>query len=219
MLRNISHIISIVFHPLWMVIFGLLIILAVNPYQFSLADARTQNVFILTSIFITVGFPLLSILMMKKLNLISSLEMETQSDRIGPLIITGLFYLWYFVNIKGNSGIPVAASAFILGAIIALFTALFLNSFTKISLHTTAAGGFLAAMYIIRYHYSYDSFPVEMASHYFRINADLLVVSAIVIVGIVAAVRLKLNAHTTSQIYLGLFVGIVSQWIAYLIMK
>ncbi|HRX29479.1 MAG TPA: hypothetical protein P5235_08830, partial [Saprospiraceae bacterium] len=68
MLRNISHIISIVFHPLWMVIFGLLIILAVNPYQFSLADARTQNVFILTSIFITVGFPLLSILMMKKLN-------------------------------------------------------------------------------------------------------------------------------------------------------
>ena len=69
------------------------------------------------------------------------MEMRDKNERIGPLIVTGLFYIWLYVNIRKNDKIPAALSFFVLGCTISVFSALTIYSVTKISLQTIAEDG------------------------------------------------------------------------------
>ena len=69
-------------------------------------------------------FPMIAILMMKALGLIKTLDMKEKQERIGPLIVSGLFYMWLYANIRNNDLIPDALSFFILGTTISIFIAL-----------------------------------------------------------------------------------------------
>ena len=144
--------------------------------------------------------------------------MVDKSERIGPLIVTGTFYLWLFVNIKDNSNIPDAFSFFVLGSTIALFLSLLLNSFTKISLHTVGMGGLLAGTFFIRYFFSYDSFFVYLPFGALNIHTNLVLLLVIVMAGAVGTSRLLLNAHNTFDVYGGYIVGVFSQIVAFRIM-
>jgi membrane-associated phospholipid phosphatase len=195
--------------------YGLVLLLKVNPYTFSLADEKAEGLLIISVALLTIIFPLISILMMRQLGLISSFKMEERTDRIGPLIVTSLFYLWLFVNVRQNSGIPESFSFLLLGSIIGLFAALFLNSFTKISLHSIGLGGFLGGLAIIRFKYSYDSFFINIGQQILRINVDLVLVTAVIITGLVGTSRLILKAHTPDQVYGGYLVGFLAQIVAF----
>ncbi len=156
--------------------------------------------------------------MMKMLDFIESYEMKDKSERIGPLIATGVFYLWLFVNLKDNSSIPPAFSFFVLGTTIGLFMALFLNSFTKISLHTIGIGGLLAGTFFIRYFFSYDSFILHLPIGSFIVHTNLVLLCVIIVAGLVGTSRLFLKAHEEMDVYGGYIVGIFAQIVAFRIM-
>lgn len=162
-------------------------------------------------------FPMIAILLMKGLGLIESLEMKDKKERIGPLIVTGLFFMWLYVNIRKNDVVPEALSFFVLGCTISVFIALMINSFTKISLHTIGAGGFAAGMIFIVYNWSYGNLhiPLSWIGTSVEISDRLIIMMVLVLAGLTGVSRLYLKAHRQDEVYLGYVVGIFAQIIAF----
>jgi|JI7StandDraft_1071085.scaffolds.fasta_scaffold00677_6 hypothetical protein len=209
--------VSIIFHPLFLISYVLFYLMVANPFIFGFSGPKSQGLIIISVVTISMMFPLIAIFMMKALGLIKSLEMEDKIERIGPLIVTGLFYMWLYVNVRNNDIIPEAFSFFILGSTIAVFMALLLNSFTKISLHTIGAGGLVAGMILIVYNWSYGiiDIPFPFLDIQWRVSDRLVVMIAIIAAGLVGTSRLYLKAHKEDEIYGGYLVGILAQLVAF----
>jgi hypothetical protein len=215
--KILAYTISIIFHPLFIIGYVLLFLLVSQSYMFGFTDMKAQNMVVFSIIATGIMFPLLSILLMKSLGLISSWEMADKKERIAPLIVTGLFYLWLYVNIRKNGSVPDAFSFFVLGSTVAVFMALFLNSFTKISLHTIGMGGFMAAMLFIvfKFSYGYTDIPVPVLDGFLRLSDRTLILITLISGGAVGAARLALKAHKNDEIYGGYLIGFLSQIIAF----
>jgi hypothetical protein len=217
MLRVSAHIISVIMHPLFIIGYVLLFIIMANPYLFGFSGPKAQGLVVISVLSISIMFPLIAILMMKALGLISSLEMPEKNERIGPLIVTGLFYMWLYVNVRNNDNIPSVLTFFILGSTIAVFIGLIINSFTKISLHTIGAGGFGAGMLLVIFSTSFGfvDIPFPFVNMEWRVSDRLIMIIILLLVGAVGSARLYLKAHQQDEIYGGYLVGILSQMVAY----
>jgi len=152
---------------------------------------------------------------MRFLGLIESLEMKEKTERIGPLIVTSIAYLWIFLNIRTHDGLPQVFTAFVLGAIIALFVAFFINNFTKISLHAVGLGGLLMATINVMTmsERAYANFSIGNLIS-FSIHNLFLLALIFMIVGAVLSSRLYLKAHQLQDVAGGLLVGVLGQLIA-----
>ena len=216
MFRILVNLISVLLHPLFIIGYVMLFLMWANPYLFGFSGDKAEGLVVISIVSISVLFPMISILMMKALGLISTLEMKDKNERIGPLIVTGLFYMWLYVNIRNNDSIPAALSFFVLGCTISVFMALIINSFTKISLHTIAAGGLATGMMYILFHFTYGHLDVAIPAlqTQFRMSDRLILIIIMFTAGAVGASRLYLKAHKENEIYGGYVVGILSQLIA-----
>lgn len=219
MLRTVAKIISFFFHPLIILTYSLILLLLVNPYIFGVNSIAFQSRLILLIFLSTFMLPAFSVFMMRNLGLVNSMQLETKQERIGPYIITGVFYLWMFVNFKDNPTIPTAYTIFVLGATIALFIAFFINIFSKISTHTVGMGGLIGMVVITMALYSYESFTINpplVGSIELSMNFLLMIV--ILLAGLVGSARLILDAHSNKELYMGFIVGLFSQFVALLYM-
>lgn len=204
------------FHPLFVVTYLLLILFAVNPYLFSVQDAKGKGLVLISVMFLSILFPLVVIIMLRFLGFVQSLELEDRMERIGPLIGTGFFYLWLYVNIYQNPAIPKAFSLLVLGSTIGLFMAFFMNNFSKVSLHAVGMGGFVTAILFIRFMFSYDYFVLELGKiGTFKLHPDFLVYGVILLAGLVGTSRLYLKAHDRNQVMGGFLIGVIAQIIAF----
>jgi hypothetical protein len=217
MLKNIflgiSHIISILFHPLMMLTYILTILLLANPFLFGIRHISEGAGIYLYLVLYTYLFPAIAVLLMKALGLIQSLQMETKNERIGPFIASGIFYLWFFRNIYSDPNMPVVYISAVLGATMALFGAFFINLFYKISIHAVGVGGLLGLTVITISFFSYGSIPIDRMGTVY-IGTYLLLLGVIVICGLVGTARLFLAAHQPKEIYWGYALGMMTQIIS-----
>jgi len=214
-LRNIATVISILFHPLLIVTYMLTLLLVVNPYQFGVYSIVEQWKLVLLVFLSTFIMPAFSVVMMRSLNMVSSFGLEDKQERIGPYIITGVFYMWMFINFKNNQAIPLALTVAILGATIGLFIAFFVNNFTKISAHAVGMGGLVGMTAVNTLYFNYDTFSLNLGhSGAFEVSTNFLLLVILVLAGAVCTSRLLLNAHTSKQLYGGFAAGFLSQFIA-----
>lgn len=219
MLRIFAHFISILFHPLLMLTYMLVLLMLINPYTFGVPSIEGNIPLILLVFLSTFAIPAFAAFMMAQLGLIESIQMKKRTDRIGPYIITGIFYMWMFRNIMENPTIPTAYSVFVLGATIGLFIAFFINIFQKISAHAVGMGGLLGMVVITMLHYSYDDFVLNISSFgAYRISIYSLLMFVIILTGMVGTARLLLKAHHPQDLYGGYFVGFVTQFLAFIIL-
>jgi len=109
-----------------------------------------------------------------------------------PLMITGISYMALYYLTRGAS-IPAIYLYFIYGSIIILVTGMMINLFWKISLHTLAWGAAAGALTGI--------------SIKFMIGIPVYIACAILLSGLAGYGRLKLNAHSQSQVYTGFAAG------------
>ncbi len=140
----------------------------------------------------TFMLPTINALILLKMNRIQSLEMETNQERIIPysstaLYFFALFYLFY------DAEFPSIFKIVILGAGISILLTFFINFRWKISAHTVGIGGIAGAALGIMY----------------RVQIDMTIafIAILLLSGIVAYARLKLNAHTPAQVYTGFVLG------------
>ncbi|MBI5915880.1 MAG: hypothetical protein HY842_10915, partial [Bacteroidetes bacterium] len=208
MLRIPAKIISILFHPLLIVTYMLVLLLVVNPYQFGVYTIADHWKLVLLVFLSTFLMPIFAVFLMKSLKMVESMELRDRHERIGPYILTGVFYLWMFINFKSNPEIPKPFVIAVLGATIALFGSFFLNNFTKISAHAAGMGGLAGMAVINAVLFNFDTFTLNLGGlGAYEISTNLVMMAVIVLAGIVCTARLLLEAHTERQLYVGLAVG------------
>ncbi len=217
MLKSLAQVISFVFHPLLIVTYMLVLLLLINPYLFgvnSISDRASQ--LLLLQVFLSTFFiPAFAVAMLRFTGLVKSLEMRTKQERIGPYIITGMFYIWMFRNFLGNGQVPTAFTSFLLGATVGLFIAFFINIFSKISAHAVGMGGLLGMVVITMLLFSYDTFVLN-STIFGTVEVSMMwvLVLTVILAGIVGSSRLLLQAHEPMDLYGGYLVGFAAQFIA-----
>lgn len=211
-----AKILSYLFHPIFILAFSLFLLIKINPFLFSIQDPKDKVIVIFSITMLTVVFPLIAISMMRFLGLLTDIEMKKREQRIIPLIITGFFYMWLFINVRSNSFIPSLFSAFTLGSTISIFVAFFINNFSKISLHTVGMGGLVAIILLMKVNFTFQTVVFSMGplGHY-SIHMNFILVSAIILAGLVGTARKYVGRHTNQDLYGGYFVGFMSQIIGY----
>ncbi len=190
--------------------YTLFLYIMVNPYLFPYSGDREFGTVILVIFFTSVVIPAISILLMYGIGFISSLHLKERTERIGPMIAAAISYLWLYLNIRTHSAIPISFSQFVLGALISIFIAFFINNFSKISLHAIGMGGFLAGVIILIFIHGKN----HIAFKNVLIHNTFIIALLTILTGAVLSSRLYLKAHTNKDVIGGLLVGIVGQLIA-----
>jgi hypothetical protein len=190
---KIARVISVLFHPLLLPSYFLLIIFSLKFY-ISIIIPFEAKLMILSLVFTTTFvFPAIFILVIKNKGLIKSLQMETKEERNYPYIITAIFNFSAYYMIR-KIQIPDIYYLFFLGSAVLILVSMFINFFTKISIHMLGAGGIIGTLIGLS----------------IRLNIDLVffVVVAVIISGLVGFARMKLKAHNSFQIYAGFTCGV-----------
>lgn len=200
----LAKIISYVFHPVFMPAVMVAALHKLAPISFAGIDQRIYNQIFAMTVLNTVVFPILSVLLLKGLGFIQSIQMYNPKDRIIPLIISMIFYFWAYQVVK-NVHAPFILQTLMLGCFWGIIAVFMISIFYKISMHTSAAGSMIG---IIIVHMMIS--PINMKVPLF---------AALVIAGLIGTARLLLNAHKQSEIWLGYVVGILVQVAAYLYLK
>jgi hypothetical protein len=205
-MKNFAYGISILFHPLFMSAYFLLFIYLLNPY-FIEGSEKQSTLLVIQLLASTILFPMIATFMMKGLGFIDSLDMSDHKERVGPLLITSIFYIWMFLNFKRSSFVPEYITYFLLGSTISLFASFFVTLFYKISLHAVAISGLITGLYLVKTKYFFYEFVLPVINLNFVISADVLIMFLVLIMGLIGTSRLYLNQHTKKQIYIGYFTG------------
>lgn len=200
--RVFAHIVSYVFHPLFIPAYVMAFLLYVHPFAFIGYEDRMKFLRLASVVVSTLLLPGFAIFLLWRLQFIKSIFLRTQRERIIPYVIaiTFYFWVWYVFN---NLDSPMAAKQFLLGSFLAICGAWMANIWFKVSMHGTAMGGLLA-------------FFAIQAMGYPSIGAPYLFI-AVFIAGLVCTARFIVGGHTRKEMYAALLIGILAQVIAVLV--
>jgi branched-subunit amino acid transport protein AzlD len=218
--RNLAQIFSVLGHPMLVLTYVLLLMMAINPYAFGVRHLGEQRaVVLLFSVFSTSFLiPAVGVAMMKPLGLIKSLQMYDKQERIGPYIVTGVFYLWLFKNLLSAGQTPPLLAKFVLGATIGLFLSFFINIFTKISAHAAGMGGLIAMLVILAFNWGNMALGLSLFGGTLEFSLLPVLALAVVAAGLVGTARLALGAHVPADLYRGYAIGIAAVVIAQMVL-
>lgn len=200
-LKFLGHLISYVFHPLFIPTMVSAYLIYLHPYAFA-GNAPLLKLQRLLSVFVNTAFiPGFAVFLMWRLKLIESMYLRTVKERIIPYAAAIIFYFWGWYVLSRQQEIPPMFVDFLQGSFFAVCGAWIVNINSKISMHTTAMGGMLAFMIIF-------SFTDDNAS-------GLYLSLAILIAGLVGTARFLVSDHSKLEIVQGYVVGILAQVVAY----
>lgn len=198
-MKSIANMISHLFHPLLMATYGCLIVFfgLTDTIYFIFTPLKLKFVLTLTIFAFTFLLPVLNLLILYKLGYVSSLMIENRKERTFPLLMTALCYFGLFYMIYDFNIWP-AIKLFILGGGLCIFFAAIITLWWQISAHMIGVGGLIGALLAICY---FMQMPIMIA-----------ICTCLIIAGCIGFARLKLNAHTSTQVYVGFIFGCVVQF-------
>ena len=200
-LRGGAQVISYIFHPLFISVYVMGFLIFFHPYAFAGFDNRTKVFRFINIVFCDTFLPLFAVFLMWRLKLIPSMILRTQKDRMIPYIVAMTFYWWTWIVFKNLPEMPATAIHFLLGAFLAICGGWICNIFFKISMHSMAMGGALMFFFLFGFN---DQF-----------GSGLYIAIALLLTGLVCTSRLLVSAHSGFEVWTGLFVGMLAQYIAW----
>ena len=151
----------------------------------------------------TIAIPLASVLFLKKINLVSSLEMKGHKERSLPLLITAISMTFgYYWLIDILIFFPLLRNE-ILGAIFLIIVASIVSRYWKISLHMLGIGGVVGVLFSLNIWFG---------------NLSNLLIIFILTSGLLGYARLKEKAHNATQVYLGFLIGFFIEFFCVLLL-
>lgn len=199
-MKILAEVLSWVFLPLLMPVYGLLLAMYVPSNQdylfnedslFFLRDEAKLAILYMFMIFSVIA-PGLAFVLLHKWKIITTIDMENQRERNIPMFImlTFCMILYFLFLVKAQNNIlPKYIYALPLSGVFVTVIYTYINRWIKISLHGGGAGiltGFLFA------------YAVEQAEFRFWI-----LIFAIVASGLTIGARLYLKKHTQTEVYTG----------------
>jgi len=197
---RLQKLISAILHPVVMPTVGILL-------YFMLLDIRLskhQKLILLGIVFTaTYIIPIFLLFILKKIGFIKSYKVSTIEERKIPILF--MIALFFFIGKTLNqTHITRDISYLFYGTSLALFLVyLIFITKTKTSLHLLSMGGALGFFLLFQQIHNANILP--------------LLVVLIILSGLVASSRLYLKAHTPKEIYLGFFIGVICQFLAFYI--
>lgn len=188
-----SKITSILFHPVFIPIYLLLITFTLPVLSIQILNPLMRIVIIGLLAVNNLVIPIFSFFILKNLSITKTLHMESATERKAPYILGFVYYAITTIIFMRTSYIDEIISFIPMAAAAILLILYLVNNFIKISAHTASAGS--ATAFLILLHF------------YFEVNTILLVLGSMILGGLIASARLKLKAHTELEIYSGFFAG------------
>jgi hypothetical protein len=185
---------SVIFHPLILLVVGLLAILKCHPYyQSKFYDEQFYTIagFIAVNI---VLMPFLAVYLLKRFHFIDDMQMSNPKQRTLPYGVIALLLFYTGFNLYKNefTGLPLM---FLTATIACVVLNIIINFKFTISSHSIASGGLLGLFATL-----------TLLQHISVFNWWLI--GSILVAGISGWARLSLNAHTEKQVYLGYMLGL-----------
>lgn len=203
-MRETANFISYLFHPLFVPIYGLVVLMYIpsTPKSFLILDSLyyspediKQILLVLFGIFGVIA-PGISLLLFKYNNTISSLHLEKQEERRMPIFMMSIYMAILFAFLAfqvPKHTIPHVVPGIALGASIGIFITGLTNQYIKISLHMLGMGMLTGALY------GYYSNQL--------IFFEWILPVVFFFSGVVATSRLVLEAHNYKELTLGYLLG------------
>jgi membrane-associated phospholipid phosphatase len=183
--------ISAVFHPLFMPLYGMLIIFSA-PTLLGYLPFEVKKMILLVVFINNILLPLMLLPIFRYRNIISSWTIDEQTERIIPLSVTTLLYLATTILIF-RFPIPLFLKSFVLAAFIISLLITIISFRWKISIHAIGAGALIALVLIL---------SLKLGS-----SLTSYLIPVIIVAGMVMSSRLKLNAHNPAQVWYGFLTG------------
>ncbi len=195
-MRILYKVLSVLFHPVFLTA-------ALTGAFYSMGDYH-QEVPVWQSMQIivtnTLIFPTITVLILKGLGMIKSIELQNQKDRIIPTIASMTFYFWAYL-VARNKGMDPAIVILLLSGFLSFIILILLGIAMKPSLHASA--------WAIACAWSWTVY--SLGKPQFLIAA--LMVTVIYFLVIIS--RLALKAHSKKEIAWGTLCGLLSVALAY----
>jgi membrane-associated phospholipid phosphatase len=191
-MQKLGHIISTIFQPLLIPTYGLLLLFQAGLFtytQFNYKLFTVISIFILTAI-----IPLTTILILKKVGVVSSVALSESKERTLPYLfaifsyIAALIFLWRIY-------MPVYIVAMMAGCVLATALVTIINIKWKISAHLCAMGSLCAAIMVVSFRLG--------------INSTWILAFSFIAAGFVSMARIVLGVHTPLQTIAGFALGFI----------
>lgn len=200
--KYIAHLLSYVFHPLFIPTYFFLYLMQVLPFEFVGITDWQLKMRLFSVAWLTAFFPAFAVFLLWRLKLSDSIFLRTQKERIIPYVITMFFYWWMYYLSRNFTDQPIALKFFYLGIFVASAIGMTVNNFMKVSLHAMGIAGITTSILLVSVFY-----PVTNA---------LWVPLAILLTALVISARLVVSDHSKKELIVGLFIGVFTQLAAYL---
>ncbi len=180
---------------------GVLLFLALTP---DLIKKERQYLLISIVFFSTYIIPLISLVILKALGLINSFQVSSIKERKIPIFLM-LIIFYTLGKLLINISVFKSLGVLFYGTNLSLIVIYFLFFFKiKTSLHIVSMSSALGFFLIYGTLNSIAILPI----------ASLL----ILLTGVLASSRLHLKAHKPKEVYLAFFLGLISQYAAYILL-
>jgi hypothetical protein len=200
--KYIAHLLSYVFHPLFIPTYFFLYLMQVLPFEFVGITDWQLKMRLFSVAWLTAFFPAFAVFLLWRLKLSDSIFLRTQKERIIPYVITMFFYWWMYYLSRNFTDQPVALKFFYLGIFVASAIGMTVNNFMKVSLHAMGIAGITTSIILVSIFY-----PVTNA---------IWVPLGIILTALVISARLVVSDHSKKELVVGLFIGVFTQLAAYL---
>ena len=193
--------ISVILHPIVIPTIGVLLFLALTP---DVIIKERQYLLLSIVFFSTYIVPIIFLVILKSLGVINSFQVESIKERKAPLFLMLLvFYVLgkLLINIPDFKDLGVLFYGTNL-ALIIIYILFFFN--IKTSLHIVSMSSALGFFLIYGTLNSISILPIAIIM--------------IVLTGLLASSRLHLKAHKPLEVYLAFFLGILAQYLGYILL-
>ncbi len=194
-----SKIISAVLHPIFLPTWMMVVMVLSGIIRFMPGNDLT---FILSALVMTCLFPGLVVVMMKRWKIVSSLELDSRDDRVGPIFLI-VMALYGATRMFRNVPVLAMYEFYLSATIVVSVLAFVVTFFWKISLHALGWGGFVGSLFIM------TTISMHAFLPYFLVS--------IVLAGIAGSARLKEKSHSNAQLYSGYAAGFLVVMILYFV--
>ncbi|TYQ00117.1 hypothetical protein C7447_101726 [Tenacibaculum adriaticum] len=190
--------ISAILHPIVMPTVGVLLFFILSEVKIT----REQQLAVLSMVFIsTYIIPILLLIFLRAIGVIETYQVKTIPERKIPILfMTGLFF--FVGKSLMSTSVTREFSYLFYGTSLSLTLVYFIFLFKeKTSLHLLSMGN------------AVGYFLLFQQSHNISILPVILVL--IILSGLLASSRLYLKAHTPREVYMGFFIGVISQFLVF----
>ncbi len=189
-MNKLAQLLSNILQPVFFPTYSLILLFQVG--KFSFLDIQ-HKVYIVASVFILTAFlPLIVLLVLKKLGLITSIQLPTRRERTIPYLFVVVLYIATVIFLY-RIFMPLYIVSLMTGVVVSTIIIMLVNFKWKISAHLSALGGLCAAIIIVSYR--------------LNINPSLILSIAFILSGLLAAARITLKMHTLLQTIFGFLTG------------